>query len=258
KPDNIWLRQVDGRTQVKLLDFGIAKLVGVEDAPERLTQTGSMIGTPHYMSPEQINGSRDIDRRTDVYALGVIMYEMFTGAAPFVGDTLQAIMSGHLFREPPRLTDLPAQLGVPAAVAEIVDLMLVKDAAGRYQSATDLLADLHDVNHQRLPANAATLTAVRDTRARSLLPPSIVPAPPRKRSRRALVVGGALGIAAVVAMVAGVAIARSRQRRPEPPAPVTVVVPDQRPAEPAPPPPAELDYSAERKKAQITVRDSLK
>src|SRR4029079_10741935 len=192
KPDNIWLRPVDGRIQVKLLDFGIAKLVGV-DGPDRLTRTGSMVGTPHYMSPEQINGARDIDRRTDVYALGVIMYEMFAGVAPFVGDTVQAVMSGHLFREPPRLLGLPPQLGVPPAIAEIVDLMLVKDAAGRYQSATDLLADLHDVNNQRLPANAATLTAVRDTRARLLLPPSIVPAPPRKRSRRALVVGGALG-----------------------------------------------------------------
>jgi serine/threonine protein kinase/HEAT repeat protein len=255
KPDNIWLRPVDGRAQVKLLDFGIAKLVGVDDAPEKLTQTGSMIGTPHYMSPEQINGSRDIDRRTDVYALGVIMYEMFTGAAPFAGDTIQAIMSGHLFREPPRLTGLPAELGVPAAVAEIVDLMLVKDAAGRYQSATDLLADLHDVHNQRLPANAATLTAVRDTRARTVAPPTVA-TPPRPRSRRALVAAAGLAVAAVIA---GVAITASRRRPapPAPPAPVRVIAPrDERPKEPAPP--AELDHDAVRKTAQVTLRAALR
>src|SRR6185295_16891156 len=128
KPDNIWLKYVDGRIQVKLLDFGIAKLVGTESPKEKLTQTGSVLGTPHYMSPEQINGSRDVDHRTDIYAMGVIAYEMFAGVTPFGGDTLQAIMTGHLFREPPRLRDLPARLGVPAAMADIVDRMLVKDA----------------------------------------------------------------------------------------------------------------------------------
>src|SRR4029077_12421026 len=61
KPDNIWLKSVDGRVQVKLLDFGIAKLVGTDSPGEHLTKTGMVIGTPHYMSPEQINGSRDID-----------------------------------------------------------------------------------------------------------------------------------------------------------------------------------------------------
>jgi serine/threonine protein kinase/HEAT repeat protein len=256
KPDNIWLRPVDGRVQVKLLDFGIAKLVGVDDARERLTQTGSMIGTPHYMSPEQINGSRDIDRRTDVYALGAIMHEMFTGAAPFVGDTVQAIMSGHLFREPPRLTGLPASLGVPAEIAEIVDLMLAKDAAGRYQSATDLLADLHDVHNHRLPANAATLTSVRDTRARTVVPPTAISPPrPHPRSRGAL----AVRALAVAAIVAGVAIAVSRRQQPEPPPPrpIDVIAPrDERPKEPRPP--DEPDYDAVRKAAQVTLRASLR
>src|SRR6185295_3274916 len=137
KPDNIWLRYVDGRIQVKLLDFGIAKLVGSESPREKLTQTGSVIGTPHYMSPEQINGAKDVDQRTDLYALGVIIYEMFAGVTPFVGDTLQAIMTGHLFTEPPRLAGLPGDLRVPATIAEIVDRMLVKAPAGRYASASD-------------------------------------------------------------------------------------------------------------------------
>jgi serine/threonine protein kinase len=92
EPDNIWLKY-EGRVQVKLLDFGIARLVGSESPPEKLTQIGSGIGTPHDMSPEQISGSRDIDQRTDIYALGVIIDEMFVGITPFAGDTLQAIMT---------------------------------------------------------------------------------------------------------------------------------------------------------------------
>src|SRR5204863_3543842 len=138
-------------------DFGIAKLVGTESPREKLTQTGSVIGTPHYMSPEQINGSKDIDHRTDIYAMGVITYEMFAGITPFVGDTLQAIMTGHLFKDPPRLAEIPATLGVPAPIAEIVDRMLVKDATGRYDSVTEVLADLQDVHRNRRPTHAEML-----------------------------------------------------------------------------------------------------
>jgi eukaryotic-like serine/threonine-protein kinase len=141
KPDNIWLTQADGQIHVKLLDFGIAKVVDAADPCE--PARNSLLGTPHYMSPEQINGSPDVDHRTDIYALGVIMYEMFAGITPFGGDTLQAIMSGHLFMAPPRLVDIPADLGVPASIAWIVDRMLVKDADGRYASASAVLSELH-------------------------------------------------------------------------------------------------------------------
>src|SRR3954463_13181606 len=146
KPDNIWLKRVDGRIQVKLLDFGIAKLLGPDGPKDHLTRTGTAIGTPHYMSPEQINGARDLNHRTDIYALGVITFEMFSGVAPFVGETMQAIMAGHLFKEPPRLKGLAPALGVPPRIGEIVDRMLVKDAASRYQSVGDVLSDLQDVD----------------------------------------------------------------------------------------------------------------
>ena len=253
KPDNIWLKYIEGRVQVKLLDFGIAKLVGTDSQRDKLTQTGSVIGTPHYMSPEQINGSRDIDQRTDIYALGVITYEMFVGITPFAGDTLQAIMTGHLFRDPPRLADIPANLNVPAPIAEIVDRMLVKDAANRYASVTDVLADLHDVNQHRWPANAETMNRVRPARAPA---PITRPADqPRGRGKRGLVIGGGLAVAAI----ASVAIWQSQQ-----PTRAPVVVATTKPGsdptagKPRPPVDKPLDYDAIRKDAQTALRASLR
>jgi serine/threonine-protein kinase len=151
KPDNIWLTHLDGRIHVKLLDFGIAKLVGAASPRALPTQTRSLIGTPYYMSPEQINGSPDVDHRTDIYALGVIMYEMFAGITPFGGDTLQAVMNAHLFMMPPRLVDIPACLGVPTPITKIVDRMLVKDAAGRYDSVSAVLSDLYELQIDNRP-----------------------------------------------------------------------------------------------------------
>jgi serine/threonine protein kinase/HEAT repeat protein len=253
KPDNIWLRQVEGKVQVKLLDFGIAKLVGTESPRDKLTQTGAVIGTPHYMSPEQINGSKDVDQRTDIYALGVVIYEMFTGVTPFSGNTLQAVMTGHLFTEPPRLADLPADLGVPEPIAEIVDRMLVKDPAGRYGSASEVLGDLHDVSLHRLPANAEALSHTWPTRVPSVAP---APAAPPRTSRKRALIGGALAgtvlaIAAIVifgtprSSVAPASMTKI-ERNPEPPPPLTV------------PPESPPDYPALRKDAQSTLRASLR
>jgi serine/threonine-protein kinase len=255
KPDNIWLRQVDGRTEVKLLDFGIAKLVGTERAREKLTQPGSVVGTPHYMSPEQINGARAIDHRTDVYAMGVITYEMFAGRTPFGGDTLQAIMFGHLFNEPPHLDHIPPNLGVPAPVAEIVDRMLVKDPAGRYARAADVLADLYDVNRNRKPTHAELLRRTQPTPA----PIATPAAPPRGSRKRAIAFGGVF-VAAVIG-IASLAIWRSQ---PEPLAAQAVapmpppVAPDSGRKSPAAPRADVLDHAAARASAQALLRASLR
>jgi serine/threonine-protein kinase len=263
KPDNIWLKYVDGRVQVKLLDFGIAKLVGADSPGENLTQTGLVIGTPHYMSPEQINGSKAIDHRADIYALGVMLYEMFAGVTPFGGDTLQAVMTGHLFQDPPRLADISPSLGVPPPIAELVDRMLVKDAAGRYDSAADVLSDLHDVNRNRWPTNAETLKRTRPTR---VLPPIQPPAPqpvapPRRTGKRA---GVFIGAAVAVAAIAGVAVWESRQ---QPPAAVDTPVAqgsghagDHGPTPPPPQPPQPPQPTDEelRGTAQSTLRGSLR
>jgi len=161
KPDNIWLTYVHGHVHVKLIDFGIAKLIRTGTACDELTLPGSVLGTPHYMSPEQISGLPSVDHRTDIYALGVITYEMFSGVTPFGGKTTHAAPAGRPFREPPRLAAISTSLGVPAAMTEIVDRMLRRTAAHRYESADDVLSDLRAVGRNQRPANADLLRRVR-------------------------------------------------------------------------------------------------
>jgi eukaryotic-like serine/threonine-protein kinase len=252
KPDNVWLRPFDGRVQVKLLDFGIAKLVGTDSPREKLTQTGSVIGTPHYMSPEQINGSRDVDHRTDIYALGVMMYEMFAGVTPFTGDTLQAVMTGHLFKDPPKLSDLPPMLGVPVPLAKIIDHMLVKDANARYENVAQVLGDLHSVNQNRQPTKARDWAP---TSTNAGLPNFAAPA---KKSKKGLVIGGLL---AAAALAAGGIFVVTKKDAPgaEGTTPPVAVAQATTPAAPvAPPAEPPLDFDKVRSEALLRLRASLR
>ncbi|MEY4577165.1 MAG: hypothetical protein RL701_1868 [Pseudomonadota bacterium] len=103
KPENIYLAQRPGYEGivVKVLDFGIAKLMHGPNHSETSTSPGAVLGTPHYMSPEQCEGAEGLDHRSDVYALGVVLYRMLTGTVPFSGDTIIQIMSGHMLEPPP-------------------------------------------------------------------------------------------------------------------------------------------------------------
>ncbi|MDH5491743.1 MAG: protein kinase [Myxococcales bacterium] len=108
KPENVLLVQgAHGASFVKVLDFGVAK---VGDAASKLTQTGMIFGTPHYMSPEQARGE-PIDPRTDVYSLGIVAYEMLTGKLPFEADTFMEVLSKQLFEAPATLSDLGRHVG---------------------------------------------------------------------------------------------------------------------------------------------------
>ncbi|HJL18062.1 MAG TPA: serine/threonine-protein kinase, partial [Sandaracinaceae bacterium LLY-WYZ-13_1] len=140
KPDNIITVQQGGDPLfVKVLDFGVAKVGG---AASKLTKTGMVFGTPHYMSPEQAAG-HSVDQRTDIYALGVIMYEMFTGKVPFDADTFMGILSKHMFEAPARPTDLKgAALG---ALEGVILRALEKGPEQRYQTMSELIADLDTV-----------------------------------------------------------------------------------------------------------------
>ena len=127
KPDNVFLHQVENGPQiVKLLDFGIAKLVRVTPGTER-TQTGNMLGTPRYISPEQARGV-NVDRRADIYSLGVMAFEMLAGRPPFEGETAMDLVVKHLNEPPPKLSDFAR---VPKALEACVMSMLEKSADKR-------------------------------------------------------------------------------------------------------------------------------
>src|SRR6266498_2853119 len=148
KPENIMLRP-DG--YVKVLDFGIAKLAEQEvpatiPADEALllveTNLGSILGTVRYMSPEQAYGA-PVDKGTDIWSLGVVLYEMVTGHAPFTGETPGETMSSILEKEPPPLTNYVAH--TPAELQQIISKTLRKEREERYQSAHELLEALQSL-----------------------------------------------------------------------------------------------------------------
>ena len=142
KPDNIILMQ-RGRERdfVKLLDFGIAKLTGGSAAGSHRTRTGIVMGTPAYMSPEQCEGRDTVDLRTDVYALGIVIYEMLTGRVPFVGDGYGEILVQHLTRAPVP----PSQYRMlPAHVEVVVLKALEKRADMRYPMMEEFMRAMSD------------------------------------------------------------------------------------------------------------------
>ena len=139
KPDNIFLVPNDlvaGGLQVKLLDFGIAKLAGDQGGAMK-TQTGALIGTPAYMSPEQCMGRSDLDHRTDLYSVGCVLYHILCGRPPFVSNQGTGMILAAHMRDP---AEDPRALspGVPPPLAAITMRLLEKDPAARFQTANEL------------------------------------------------------------------------------------------------------------------------
>ena len=150
KPDNIFLTRERGRELAKVLDFGIAKILGGEREGATLTQTGMVCGTPQYLSPEQVSGET-VTPASDLYALGVVLYEMLSGSPPFIAPTPIKVMLQHVQDRPPPMRERNPGVDIPPSLQEFVDKALQKDPARRYATAQEFRQALR----KALPADEA-------------------------------------------------------------------------------------------------------
>jgi len=142
KPENIMIcRRPDGGERAVVMDFGLAKERRVDPEVQKLTATGVVLGTPEFMSPEQLRG-KPLDARSDLYALALMTYEMLTGKLPFSGRTQQEIMIARLKSEPMPLRAIRPELSLSAAVEKVLLRALARDPGGRFPSAVDYATEL--------------------------------------------------------------------------------------------------------------------
>jgi eukaryotic-like serine/threonine-protein kinase len=229
KPANIFVVGPEGKRQIKILDFGLAKQEGAGDAQDSgeatatfggqvtsagstlgangdLTSPGSTLGTVAYMSPEQAEG-QTLDARTDLFSLGAVIYEMATGKGPFAGASTAAIFAALLTKEPPPVRTVREQEGrqpLPEGFDAIVTRLLAKDRSQRYQKATEVERDLDELD--ATASGSGTHAAAGGSHAAqdgalgaAWVPPAAEDLPPMKRSRGA----GKLAAAGVIVLLLG-------------------------------------------------------
>ncbi|MFO0685317.1 MAG: serine/threonine-protein kinase [Sandaracinus sp.] len=211
KPENIFLTQRDGRPDfVKIVDFGIAKMSDIETtgAPGRkLTKTGMIFGTPEYMSPEQAAGKAELDHRVDIYALGVIFYEVLTGRVPFVGDTFMGVLTQHMFEPVPTLGETNPNVKVPPAIEAFIGRALAKNPDERFQTCEEMYAALDEAMGENARPDATGQRAFQ--RGEGLRPSSSkarlarAEAPTQEYRPPTRSTGATVGIALVAALALG-------------------------------------------------------
>jgi serine/threonine protein kinase len=174
KPDNLMLTS---KGELKLVDLGIAKRM---DEGQGLTQTGETVGTPHYISPEQIRGVKDIDARTDVYSLGATFYELLTGHAPYKGTSGAVVMSMHLTHPLPDPRKYEPRLS--EGVCRVLRKMMAKERKERYPNVYALDRDLYRLHTGEMPEadepSVSSITTLIDSDRVETPPGTRAPSPP--------------------------------------------------------------------------------
>jgi serine/threonine-protein kinase len=243
KPDNVMLiNRGTERDFVKILDFGIAK---VGSGTKKMTRAGSVFGTPHYMSPEQAAGAV-VDHQTDVYALGVILYEMASGKVPFDADNFMGILTQHMYKSPAPIRALVPEVDIPAGLEAIILKCLTKKPEGRYASMDALVTDLAKLDRGVLPdavhemmARSGGFNVPADYFRSAASMPVPVPATPSSAPKRWPIYAVIAASATLVGMVGVVVIAKIPVSKAQPtPASVvpSVVAPMVSPPGPGPGP----------------------
>lgn len=251
KPENVFIScDSEGIAHPKLLDFGIAKLLGDANESKHKTRTGSPIGTPYYMSPEQCRGQSNIDHRTDIYSFGCLAYQLLTGAVPFEGESHLEILMKQTAEEPvppsQRAADNPVLLPLPPAVDDAIAWMMKKDPAERPPSLVAAVSALEQAAGFEAPVRESS-PSIKYTPSK-LTPPPVkrTPAhgmaalaqtmaqpeapPPAKRSKLPLILGAAV---LVVGGAAAAMFALGGDKKPAPPPVAAAPAPAPTPA-PAP------------------------
>ncbi|MBK9265283.1 MAG: serine/threonine protein kinase [Polyangiaceae bacterium] len=194
KPENIYIvtRGLD-KHFVKILDFGIAKVA--TSGENKLTRAGAVFGTPHYMSPEQAAGA-PLDHRTDIYSLGVMLYEMVSGMLPFTADNFMGILSQHMYQAPPPLGKLNLDSPCPAELEAIIFKCLSKAPDDRYPDMHALSADLQRFQDGMVPDAVAEMASRPEG-----LSVGVTPDKPKKSPWIRLVAVGAVVMGATLGTV---------------------------------------------------------
>ena len=185
KPDNIMIaKNRDGSDCAKVVDFGIAKAANNE--AQKVTKTGLVVGTPEYMSPEQLAGDK-LDGRSDIYSLALVAFNMMTGKLPFPGETVQESMIMRLTDRPRPLSQMKPDVNWPEALQAVLDKALERDAADRYQSASEFGRELwKSVQGMRASSATAILSPTHVETAKKAVPLSDKTAPiPQTRVSKA-------------------------------------------------------------------------